>query len=205
MFIMFLFCCFFFSLSKFTLLLSVPVNPGNLLHLVVHWKVLTLCVLPSLESHRQYSDFQIHTPAPELVRRCLYNICKKTCALQKRSSEDGNECDRRAVLYLLLYVKGLKVKALIGFMSLFLLAVVVTKGPHKCRTIFCFVLLWLSVICLSRQKTISWEYFQQREGRGGEGMELSPDIEKTTQRRPPFLTATHASEIVGLIRDRSTI
>ena len=43
------------------------------------------------------------------------------------------------------------------------------------------------------------------EGRGGEGMELSPDIEKTTQRRPPFLTATHASEIVGLIRDRSTI
>ena len=54
MFIMFLFC-FFFFLSKLTLLLSAPVNPVN--SLSGQWKVLTLCVLSSLESHRQYSDF----------------------------------------------------------------------------------------------------------------------------------------------------
>ena len=36
-------------------------------------------------------------------------------------------------------------------------------------------------------------------------MELSPGNEKTTKSRPPFLRATRASEIVGLIRDRSTI
>ena len=47
---------------------------------------------------------------------------------------------------------------------------------------------------------------RKKEGGGGEeGMALSPDNEKTTKSRPPFLRATHASEVVGLIRDRSTI
>ena len=32
-----------------------------------------------------------------------------------------------------------------------------------------------------------------RRGGGGEGKGLSPDNEKTTKSRPPFLRATHAS------------
>ena len=46
---------------------------------------------------------------------------------------------------------------------------------------------------------------KRKKERGGEGMALSPDNEKTTKSRPPFLRATHASEVVGLIRDSSTI
>ena len=46
---------------------------------------------------------------------------------------------------------------------------------------------------------------KRKKERGGERMALSPDNEKTTKSRPPFLRATHASEVVGLIRDRSTI
>ena len=107
------------------------------------------------------------------------------------------------MLYLLFYVKGFKVKALIGFMFLFLLAVVVAKGPHKCRTMFCLVLLWLSGF--KSVENYQLRIFPARGRRGGEGMELSPDNEKTTKSRPPFLRATHASEIVGLIHDRSTI
>lgn len=47
--------------------------------------------------------------------------------------------------------------------------------------------------------------FPARGRRRGEGMKLSSDNEKTTKSRPPFLRATHASEIVGLIRNRSAI
>lgn len=46
---------------------------------------------------------------------------------------------------------------------------------------------------------------KRKKEMGGERMALSPDNEKTTKSRPPFLRATHASEVVGLIRDRSTI
>lgn len=107
------------------------------------------------------------------------------------------------MLYLLFCVKGFKVKALIGFMFLFLLAVVVAKGPRKCRTMFCLVLLWLSGF--KSVENYQLRIFPARGRRGGEGMELSPDNEKTTKSRPPFLRATNASEIVGLIRDRSPI
>ena len=52
---------------------------------------------------------------------------------------------------------------------------------------------------------ISSKRKKERGGGGEEGMALSTDNEKTTKSRPPFLRATHASEVVGLIRDRSTI
>lgn len=107
------------------------------------------------------------------------------------------------MLYLLLYVRGLKVKALIGFMFLFLLAVVVAKGLHKCRTVFCIVVavryLFKSV------ENDQLRIFPARRRRRGEGMALSHDNEKTTKSRPPFLRATYASKVVCLIRDRSTI
>lgn len=115
------------------------------------------------------------------------------------------------MLYLLLYVRGLKVKVLIGFMFLFLLAVVVAKGPHKCRTMFCIVVAvrYLFKSVENDQLRIFPARRRRRgEGRGGEGgeeMALSPDNEKTTKSRPPFLRATYASKVVCLIRDRSTI
>ena len=112
------------------------------------------------------------------------------------------------MLYLLLYVRGLKVKALIGFMFLFLLAVVVAKGPHKCRTMFYIVVAvrYLFKSVENDQLRIFPARRRRRgEGRGGEGMALSPDNEKTTKSRPPFLRATYASKVVCLIRDRSTI
>lgn len=89
------------------------------------------------------------------------------------------------MLYLLLYVRGLKVKALIGFMFLFLLAVVVAKGPHKCRTMFCIVVavryLFKSV------EDDQLRIFPARRRRRGEGKEWRYHFTTRRQRKVVLL------------------
>ena len=94
------------------------------------------------------------------------------------------------MLYLLLYVRGLKVKALIGFMFLFLLAVVVAKGPHKCRTMFCVVVAvrYLFKSVENDQLRIFPARRRRRgEGRGGEGREWRYHLTTRRQRKVVLL------------------
>ena len=89
------------------------------------------------------------------------------------------------MLYLLLYVRGLKVKALIGFMFLFLLAVVVAKGPHKCRTIFCIV---VAVRYLFKsEENDQLRIFPARRRRRGKGREWRYHLTTRRQRKVVLL------------------
>ena len=107
------------------------------------------------------------------------------------------------MLYLLFYVKGLKVKALISFMFLFLLAVVVCQRFTEVQNnvLSCIIVAVRYLFNSVENDQLRIFFSKRKKERGGEGMTLSPDNEKTTKSRPPFLRATYAS----LIRDRSTI